>query len=54
MKLEEFFGDDYLQNCWTGNPDGIGIDIAEELLKTAKELGKFCDVIGQIRRKFVN
>jgi len=34
----------YQQNHWTGNPDEIGADIADRLLKTAKKVEKFVEL----------
>jgi len=44
MRLEEFLRWKYLQNRWTGNPDEIGTDMADRLLKKAKKVGKFADL----------
>jgi len=44
MKLEGFLCWKYQQNHWTGNPDEIGVDIADKLLITAKKVENFVEL----------
>jgi len=46
VRLEGFLWWKYRQNHWTGNPDEIGTDIADRLLKITKKVGKFVELSG--------